>query len=122
MNTALVSHHLLLCATPTKAKCCDPTLGAQTWNELKRVIRELNLENTERPEGIVLRSKADCLRVCERGPILLVWPDGIWYADVSPDRIKRIVEQHIIGQQPIEEWIFKRTPFNKTNVLPAGKI
>ena len=58
LNSALVSHHLLLCATPTKAKCCDPTLGAQTWNELKRVVRELNLENIERPEGIVLRSKA----------------------------------------------------------------
>ena len=72
-----VSHHLLLCATATKAKCCDSALGAETWNELKSVVRELNLENTERPEGIVLRSKADCLRVCERGPILLVWPDGI---------------------------------------------
>ena len=105
-----VSHHLLLCATATKAKCCDSALGAQTWNELKSVVRELNLENTERPEGIVLRSKADCLRVCERGPILLIWPDGIWYADVSPDRVKRIIEQHIIGQQPVEEWILKRTP------------
>ncbi len=117
-----VSHHLLLCATATKAKCCDSELGAQTWNELKSVVRELNLENTERPEGIVLRSKADCLRVCERGPILLVWPDGIWYADVSPDRIKRIIEQHIIGQQPVEEWVLKRTPFEKNNGLPAGKI
>ena len=105
-----VSHHLLLCATATKAKCCDPALGAQ----LKSVVRELNLENTERPEGIVLRSKADCLRVCERGPILLVWPDGIWYADVSPDRVKRIIEQHIIGQQPVEEWILKRSPFEVT--------
>ena len=122
MNSALVSHHLLLCATATKAKCCDPAIGAQTWAELKNIVRELNLEDTERPEGIVLRSKADCLRVCERGPILLVWPDGIWYADVSPDRVKRIIEQHIIGQQPVEEWIFKRTPLNKTNDLPAGKI
>jgi (2Fe-2S) ferredoxin len=51
----------------------------------------------------------------------LVWPDGIWYADVSPDRIKRIIEQHIIGQQPVEEWVFKRTPFEKNNDLPAGK-
>ena len=117
-----VSHHLLLCATATKAKCCDSAVGAQTWNELKSVVRELNLENTERPEGIVLRSKADCLRVCERGPILLVWPDGIWYADVSPDRVKRIIEQHIIGQQPVEEWILKRTPFETTTGAPSGEI
>ena len=92
-----VSHHLLLCATATKAKSCDSALGAQTWNALKSIVRELDLENAARPEGIVLRSKADCLRVCERGPILLVWPDGIWYSDVSPDRVKRIMEQHIIG-------------------------
>jgi len=117
-----VSHHLLLCATASKAKCCDPALGSKTWDELKRVIRELDLENATRQEGIVLRSKVDCLRVCERGPILVVWPDGIWYADVSPDRVKRIVEQHIIDQQPVEEWIFKRTPFATTNAATAGKI
>ena len=117
-----ISHHLLLCATPTKEKCCDPTTGIATWNELKRVIRELGLENTKRPEGIVLRSKVDCLRVCERGPILVVWPDGIWYAEVSPSRIKKIIQNHIIDQQPVEEWILKRTPFEKINDLPAGKI
>ena len=115
-----VSHHLLLCATSTKAKCCDAALGTQTWNELKSIVREMNLENTERPEGIVLRSKTDCLRVCERGPILLVWPDGIWYADVSPDRVKRIVKEHIVGQQPVEEWIFKRTPFEQNIGPPSG--
>ena len=115
-----VSHHLLLCANATKAKCCDAALGTQTWNELKSIVREMNLENTERPEGIVLRSKADCLRVCERGPILLVWPDGIWYANVSPDRVKRIVKEHIIGQQPVEEWIFKRSPLEQNIGLTSG--
>ena len=117
-----VSHHLQLCATATKAKCCDSVLGAQTWNALKSIVRELDLENAARPEGIVLRSKADCLRVCERGPILLVWPDGIWYSDVSPDRVKRIMEQHIIGQQPVEEWILKRTPFEAINGVPSAEI
>ena len=117
-----VSHHLLLCATATKAKCCDSVLGAQTWNALKSIVRELDLENAARPEGIVLRSKADCLRVCERGPILLVWPDGIWYSDVSPDRVKRIMEQHIIGQQPVEEWILKRTPFEAINGVFSAEI
>ena len=122
MTIHRVSHHLLLCATASKAKCCDPALGSQTWDELKSVVRELDLENTARPEGIVLRSKADCLRVCAQGPILLIWPDGIWYADVSPDRVKRIIEQHIIDQQPVEEWILKRTPFATTNAATAGNI
>ena len=111
MNANRVSHHLLLCATPTKAKCCDPNEGLATWNELKRLIRELGLEKQDRPEGLVLRSKVDCLRVCEKGPILLVWPDGIWYADVTIDKIECIIDQHIIQQKPVQERIYKTTPF-----------
>ena len=117
-----VSHHLLLCATATKAKCCDSAVGAQTWNELKSVVRELNLENTERPEGIVLRSKADCLRVCERGPILLVWPDGIWYADLSPDRVKRIIEQHSSANNLLKNGFSKEHHSRRPLVHPQARF
>jgi (2Fe-2S) ferredoxin len=57
----------------------------------------------------VLRTKADCLRICERGPILLIWPDGTWYREVTPDRIERILTEHVIGGQPIEEWLIQRS-------------
>ena len=107
-----ISHHLLLCATPTKAKCCDPEIGAASWDALKQQVRELDLENPSRVQGIVLRSKADCLRICDKGPILLVWPDGTWYGGVTPERISSILQQHIIQGQPIEEWILKTTPFS----------
>ncbi|MEJ6584762.1 MAG: (2Fe-2S) ferredoxin domain-containing protein [Synechococcus sp. ChBW.bin.23] len=106
-----ISHHLLLCATPTKAKCCDPESGAASWNALKRQVRELDLENPSRAQGIVLRSKADCLRICDQGPILLVWPDGTWYGGVTPERIRSILQQHIIQGQPIEEWVLKTSTF-----------
>jgi len=108
-----ISHHLLLCATPTTGKCCDSATGMASWNELKRVIRELDLENPQRPEGIVLRSKADCLRVCQRGPILLVWPDGIWYAEVTADRVETIVQEHIVQRRPVQDWILQTTPFQQ---------
>jgi (2Fe-2S) ferredoxin len=107
-----ISHHLLLCATPTKAKCCVPEIGAASWDALKQQVRELDLENPSRVQGIVLRSKADCLRICDQGPILLVWPDGTWYGGVTPERISSILQQHIIQGQPIEEWILKTTPFS----------
>ena len=104
-----VSHHLLLCATPTKALCCpDPQLGAATWDTLKRLVRELGLEDPARPGGIVLRNKADCLRICAEGPVLLIWPEGIVYAGVTPERIERIVLEHVIGGTPIEPWIVRR--------------
>jgi (2Fe-2S) ferredoxin len=104
-----VSHHLLLCATPSKALCCpDPAIGIASWETLKRLLRELGLEDPSRPEGIVLRTKADCLRICAEGPVLLVWPDGLVYGAVDPERIAVIVRQHLIGGQPVEPWIIRR--------------
>jgi (2Fe-2S) ferredoxin len=104
-----ISHHLLLCATPTKALCCpDPAAGAASWDALKRLVRDWGLENPERPEGIVLRNKADCLRVCAEGPVLLIWPDGIVYGGVTPERIARILREHVIEGVAIEPWILRR--------------
>ncbi len=103
-----VSHHLLLCATPTKALCCpDPAVGAASWDTLKRLVRELGLEDPARPEGVVLRTKADCLRICGDGPVLLVWPQGIVYGGVSPERIERILREHVLGGRPIAEWVLR---------------
>jgi (2Fe-2S) ferredoxin len=104
-----VSHHLLLCATPSKALCCpDPAVGAASWETLKRLVRELGLEQPERPGGIVLRSKADCLRICGDGPVLLIWPEGIVYGGVTPVRIETILRNHVIGGTAIEAWILRR--------------
>ena len=108
-----VQHHLLLCATPTKALCGDPGVGAASWDRLKRLVRELGLEEPGRPQGVVLRTKADCLRICCEGPVLLIWPEGLTYGGVTPERIERIVHQHVIGGVPIEEWIVRRTPFRR---------
>jgi (2Fe-2S) ferredoxin len=108
----LISHHLLLCATPTKALCCpDPELGAASWARLKQLVRELGLENPAREQGIVLRTKADCLRICAEGPILLIWPDGVIYGGVTAQRIERILREHVIGGVPIETWVVGRNQF-----------
>lgn len=111
----MISHHLLLCATPAKALCCpDPAVGIASWEALKRGVRELGLEDPSRPEGIVLRTKADCLRLCAEGPVLLIWPEGIVYGGVTAARIERILREHVINGRPIEEWIVKRMPFSPT--------
>ncbi len=105
-----ISHHLLLCATSTKATCCDPNEGAKCWSQLKKILQHFDLENPKRIQGIVLRSKVDCLRICKNGPILLVWPDGIWYGGVDSERIEEIVKSHIIGGKPLKDLIIKVTP------------
>jgi len=108
----LISHHLLLCATPTKALCCpDPELGVASWNRLKQLVRELGLEDPARPQGIVMRTKADCLRICAEGPILLIWPDGVIYGGVTAERIERIIKEHVVGGVPIEDWVVGRNQF-----------
>lgn len=107
----MIQRHLLLCATPTRPQCCDAAAGAASWEALKRLVREWGLEDPARPEGIVLRTKADCLRLCQDGPILLVWPEGIWYGQANPQRLERIVREHVIGGRVVEEWVVRRTPF-----------
>ncbi|MDD5261681.1 MAG: ferredoxin [Methylacidiphilales bacterium] len=58
-----------------------------------------------------LRTKAGCFKICMQGPILLVYPDGIWYSRVTPEKIDRIIEEHLIGGKPVVEWIFAEHPF-----------
>ena len=119
--TPRIAHHLLLCATPTKALCCpDPAVGSASWDTLKRLVRELGLEQPDRPEGIVLRTKADCLRICAEGPILLIWPEGSVYTGVTPERIERILREHLLGGLPIEAWILGRSSFGGAAALAAG--
>ena len=113
MSQPGIAHHLLLCATPAKALCCpDPAVGAASWDTLKRLVREWGLEDPQRPGGIVLRTKADCLRICAEGPVLLIWPEGIVYGGVSAERIEPILREHVIGGKPIEQWIIKRMSLN----------
>ncbi len=118
-----VQHHLLLCATPTKALCHpDRAVGAASWETLKRLVRELGLEDPARPEGVVWRNKADCLRVCREGPVLLIWPEGIIYGGVTAERIERIVRQHVIGGVPVQEWILSRTPLAPPPALTSPAL
>ena len=91
--------HVFLCTGPD---CCARESGLATWDALKSAIKE-----TGAP---ALRSKADCLRVCAGGPWLLVYPEGIWYGGVTPERCRRIVTEHLAAGRPVEEWIERRHP------------
>jgi len=92
--------HIFLCAIPNKPKCCDPADGAKAWDYLKNRLNELGLAG---PGGI-LRTKADCLRICQQGPIAVVYPEGVWYRSCTPEVLERIIQEHLVGGRPVAEF------------------
>lgn len=96
--------HVLLCTGPN---CCTPEEGQAAWEALKHQIKQNNLGSGE---NACYRSKVGCLRICCHGPTMVVYPEGTWYHGMTSDRIPRLVQQHLIDDEPIAEWIFARNP------------
>ena len=96
--------HILICTGP---RCAQEGQAQALFDSLGEKFKAAGLNDGDLR---VKRSRVSCFAACKGGPVMCVQPDGTWYYDVTPENMDRIIEQHLVGGQPVEELVFHQGP------------
>ncbi len=119
---APITHHVFVC-TGTSCSAADSAAVKATFERelLARGILFGKEKKGKNPRGRIVLTECASVGFCAIGPAVMVYPDGVWYAQVRPSDVSEIIDEHILKGQVVERLALLKIPSAGSNVAPCSE-